>query len=152
MDLLKIKALIDMMATSDLLELEIAENGWTLRLARASKNTTRSTQTQRASSLVEPPATTAPVESSGSQISSAVVADAADVQAPLSGVIHLAPGPGKPPFVMQGQTVKAGTTVCVIEAMKVLNEVRAARDGKVETIHVESGAEVDAGQPLMRIA
>ena len=79
-------------------------------------------------------------------------AASADLQAPLSGVIYLAPAPGKPPFVSQGQTVKAGTTVCVIEAMKVFNEVRAARDGRIETIHVASGAEVDAGQPLMSIA
>ncbi|WP_459575412.1 acetyl-CoA carboxylase biotin carboxyl carrier protein [Cupriavidus sp. 8B] len=72
--------------------------------------------------------------------------------APLFGIVHLRPSPDEPAFVQPGQTVEAGQTVCVIEAMKVFNAVLAERDGMVEAVLVESGNEVDAGQPLIRFA
>jgi acetyl-CoA carboxylase biotin carboxyl carrier protein len=149
MDLQKIKALIEVMSNSDLSELEFVEDGWTLRLARASKASARPDQTNGKSARVETPATLMPLETTPPRRPAAV---SAELQAPLSGVIYLSPAPGKPPFVSEGQTVKAGTIVCVIEAMKVLNEVRAAHDGRIEAIHIVSGAEVNAGQTLMRIA
>jgi len=70
--------------------------------------------------------------------------------APLYGVVHLQPTPGEPPFVQAGQAVRAGQTLCVIEAMKVFNEVRAERDATVEAVLVRSGQEVEAGQALFR--
>ncbi|MFX5914895.1 biotin/lipoyl-containing protein, partial [Acinetobacter baumannii] len=73
------------------------------------------------------------------------------IHAPLSGVVHLHPAPGEPAFVAAGQSIAADATVCVIEAMKMFNVVRAGRAGIVETILVASGTEVEAGQPLMRI-
>ena len=72
--------------------------------------------------------------------------------APLYGVVHLSPGPGEPPFVVPGQNVSAGQTLCVVEAMKVFNEVRAEQDATIVEVLVESGQEVDADQPLMRFA
>ncbi len=150
MDLDKIKALIDMMAKSDMAELEFAENGWTLRLSRAPKVTSQAAETSPGPTHAFKHMPPVLVSVEGARIRSS--AASADVQAPLSGVLHLTPAPGRPPFVTPGQAIKAGTTVCVIEAMKVFNEVRAARDGTVEAIHVASGVEVDAGQALMRIA
>ena len=75
-----------------------------------------------------------------------------EVLATLYGVVHLQPSPGEPPFVEAGASVKAGQTLCVIEAMKVFNEVRAERDGTVESVMVKSGQEVEAGQALLRFA
>jgi acetyl-CoA carboxylase biotin carboxyl carrier protein len=72
--------------------------------------------------------------------------------APLYGVVHLSPAPGEAPFVAVGRAVTAGDVVCVIEAMKVFNEVRAEHAGEVAEILVSSGQEVDAGQPLLRFA
>jgi acetyl-CoA carboxylase biotin carboxyl carrier protein len=72
--------------------------------------------------------------------------------APLYGVVHLRPTPDEPPFVVAGQAVKAGQTLCVIEAMKVFNEVRAEYDATVAAVLVTSGQEVEAGQALMRFA
>jgi acetyl-CoA carboxylase biotin carboxyl carrier protein len=146
MDLDKIKQLIDAMAASDLAGLELIEDGWTLRLSRTTK--TARAQSLAPKSVPEPrafaPAQTAPDEPTA--------AATVDMPAPLSGVVYLRPAPDKPPFVTVGQVITAGTPVCVIEAMKVFNEVCADADGVVEAIMVASGHEIDAGQPLLRLA
>ena len=145
MDLDKIKQLIDAMATSDLAELEVSENGWTLRLTRNARlpdlapgRLERSTST--ASS---PQRRFAAISGNGPTLQNE---STTDVSAPLSGVVYFRPAPDKPPFVEVGQIIKAGTTVCVIEAMKVFNEDRAERDGAIEAILAEAGQEVEAGQ------
>ncbi len=151
MDLEKIKQLIDAMAASDLTELEVIEPTWTLRLSRAEKPAqvpvSPSPPEPRAKAFVPVRSVSAGVSTSATVETSATV----DLPAPLSGVVYLQPAPGKPPFVTVGQTIKAGTPVCVIEAMKVFNEVRAEADGVVEAIMVTSGHEIDAGQPLLRL-
>jgi acetyl-CoA carboxylase biotin carboxyl carrier protein len=144
MDLDKIKHLIDAMAASDLAELELIENGWTLRLSRNAKSAPMLTSTS------EP--FTRPFAPARSMPSAPAISATHDMPAPLSGVVYLQPAPGKPPFVTVGQVITAGTPVCVIEAMKVFNEVRAEADGVVEAIMVTSGHEIDAGQPLLRLS
>ena len=72
--------------------------------------------------------------------------------APLFGVVHLQQSPGDPPFVSVGQAIRAGQTLCVIEAMKVFNEVRAEHGATVADVLVASGQDVEAGQPLFRFA
>ena len=84
--------------------------------------------------------------------SRAAAAPGPELRAPLSGVLHLRPAPDAEPFVRVGQTVQAGDPVCIIEAMKVFNQVRAERAGCVVAILAEGGTEVDAGQTLLRIA
>lgn len=74
------------------------------------------------------------------------------MRAPLYGVVHLKPAPDEPPFVTAGIAVKAGQTLCMIEAMKIFNEVRAEHDATVEAVLVTSGQEVEAGQALLRLA
>jgi acetyl-CoA carboxylase biotin carboxyl carrier protein len=148
MDLNDIKALIEAMQSSDLAEMEFSENGWTLRLVRntgysrppANPDPDQPAELQPVAP-VQPdiPAFTAPVLPKG------------DVRAPLSGIVHLQPAPDQPPFVQVGQPVQAGVTVCIIEAMKVFNSVRAERDGTVEAVLVAPGDDVEAGQTLMRI-
>jgi acetyl-CoA carboxylase biotin carboxyl carrier protein len=70
----------------------------------------------------------------------------------MVGTFYRAPAPGSKPFVEAGQAVKAGDVVCVIEAMKLLNEIEADRDGVIKTILVENGQPVEYGQPLIVIA
>ncbi|MDL2295120.1 acetyl-CoA carboxylase, biotin carboxyl carrier protein, partial [Ruminococcaceae bacterium OttesenSCG-928-D13] len=70
------------------------------------------------------------------------------LKAPLVGNVYLAPGPGKPPFVAPGTAVKKGQTLCIIEAMKVMNEFPAPRDGVVAVVHVKNEQLVEYGQPL----
>ncbi len=73
------------------------------------------------------------------------------VVAPLFGIVYLQPAPNAPVFVSPGQAVTAGTPLCVIEAMKMLHEIRAERDGTIAAVLVSSGQEVEAGQELMRL-
>jgi acetyl-CoA carboxylase biotin carboxyl carrier protein len=145
MDLQKIKQLIDAMAASDLTELELVEATWTLRLSRAAKP-----QSARTSGP-SPGARSKSFEPQQVTLVEPDRSSTVDVHAPLSGVVYLQPAPDKPPFVSIGQAITAGTPICVIEAMKVFNEVRAEADGVVEAIMVTSGGEIDAGQPVLRL-
>jgi acetyl-CoA carboxylase biotin carboxyl carrier protein len=140
MDAPQIKAFIDAMASSGLDEMEVAHEGWTLRLVRrpgvaaSSANQTTVPRAARRTTAAAP----------------SPAAESNDVCAPLFGIVHLHPSPGSPPFVSAGQSVCAGQTLAVIEAMKVFNEVHAERNGVVDAVMVDSGVEVEAGQPLLR--
>ena len=141
----QIKTLIDALAGSDLSELEYSENGSTLRLVK-----------QSALAGLPPRSTQAPVRVASDAGEGPVAAQApakgpSECLAPLYGVVHLQSNPGEPPFVQPGEPVKAGQMLCVIEAMKVFNEVRAEHDCRVVEILVASGAEVEAGQALLRL-
>ena len=152
----QIKTLIDALAASDLAELEYSENGSTLRLVKQSAldNPPLARSVRRA------PAVTplegegeGPAASDNAPLNEPPIAQPglpAECLAPLYGVIHLQPSPGEPSFVQPGQAVAAGQTLCVIEAMKVFNEVRAEADLTVQAVLVRSGDEVEAGQPLFR--
>lgn len=138
----QIKTLIDALAASDLAELAYSENGSTLRLVKQSALTgvapaARSPAVVRRASAAMP----------GQPMSAA----APECLAPLYGVVHLQPAPGEPPFVQPGQAVEACQLLCVIEAMKMFNEVRAEAAATVQAVLVHSGQEVDAGQPLFRL-
>jgi acetyl-CoA carboxylase biotin carboxyl carrier protein len=73
------------------------------------------------------------------------------LEAPLAGIVHFRPAPDAPAFIEPGDAVRVGDPLCIIEAMKVFNTVRAEHDGVVAAILVPSGSEVDAGQPLLRL-
>jgi acetyl-CoA carboxylase biotin carboxyl carrier protein len=149
MDPQQIKAFIDAMQASDLTEMEFSQDGWTLRLVRDGANAVRpelvlrQAQDDRGLRQAQPERATT---------TTATPPAAKELAAPLFGVVHLQQSPGDPPFVVAGQTVKAGQTLCVIEAMKVFNEVRADADATVAEVLVTSGQEVEAGQPLLRFA
>jgi acetyl-CoA carboxylase biotin carboxyl carrier protein len=135
MDLIVIKALIETMTASDLSEMEVSENGWTLRLRRDASATAEAPPTRP---RPRPPVRAAPASG--------------DLRAPLPGVVHLQSAPAAAPFVREGDVVAAGAVLCLIEAMKVFNTVRAECSGAVSEILVASGSEVESGQLLMRIA
>lgn len=143
MDPQQIKSFIDAMVASDLTEMEFSQEGWTLRLVRQHAGVAPAPGRAGAvaigarSVLPTTPATVAP-------------ASPRELQAPLFGIVHLQAGPGEAPFVAAGQAVRAGQTLCVIEAMKVFNEVLAEHDAVVDAVLVNSGLEVEAGQPLLR--
>ena len=159
----RIKAFIDAMAASDLDELEFGEDGWTLRLVRrgvgpaadghdGTANANAAARTHHASAAALD-AQAGAAEAAHAQGSSRPAAAAPrDLTSPLFGIVHLQQAPGEPAFVRVGERVEAGRTLCVVEAMKVFNEVCADRDGTVAAVLVASGQEVDAGQPLFRFA
>lgn len=136
----QIKAFIDAMAASDLSEMEFSQDGWTLRLVRRGGTVDAARTAPASTARPMPPSSPSPS------------AAARELTAPLFGVVHLQQSPGDPPFVSVGQAVKAGQTLCVIEAMKVFNEVLAEHDATVTAVLVASGQDVEAGQPLLRFA
>ena len=144
MDAQRIKTFIDAMASSDLAEMEVSHEGWTLRLVRGA--------TSPAPAAAAPPRGAAATAPLAAMPSPGTADTPRELAAPLYGVVHLKPAPDEAPFVVVGQSVKAGQTLCVIEAMKVFNEVRAEFDARIDAVLVTSGQEVEAGQPLLRFA
>ena len=148
MDLDRIKSLIDVMASSDLAEMQFSEGGWSLRLVRRAQpgDVSISAPTREAAAAAERvrPARTGP--------DPALEEAPQHLVAPLFGIVHLRPAPDAPEFVSPGQAVTAGTPLCIIEAMKMFHEVRAERDAIISAVLVSSGQEVQAGQELMRFA
>lgn len=137
MDALQIKVFIDAMAASGLAEMQASKDGWSLRLVRDSvRDPVRDPMHGNAAA---PSPAVAAAGGPGEQCSS------------LCGVVFLRSSPGALPFVQVGQAVTTGQTLCVIEAMKIFNEVGAQCDGIVEAVLVESGQEVEVGQPLVRL-
>jgi acetyl-CoA carboxylase biotin carboxyl carrier protein len=152
MTLDEIKALIDAMGASDLVEMEVRKDGWTLRLVRHGGSAAVPSPTGNARpAQIAAQARPVPVDNLQASVTK-IAAFTNDVRAPLSGIVYLGPSPEAPPFVTVGQTVKAGSILCTIEAMKMFNSVTAERDGVIEAILVTTGAEVIAGQSLLRIA
>jgi acetyl-CoA carboxylase biotin carboxyl carrier protein len=148
MDLDRVKSLIDAMAASDLAEMQVSEEGWSLRLVRRPQPSDMA-----ASSHVVSIAAPSDVRSqlARARLDRPPTDETSGVVAPLFGIVYLQPAPNAPAFVSPGQPVKAGAPLCVIEAMKMLHEVRAERDGVVSAVLVSSGQEVEAGQQLMRL-
>ena len=138
----QIKTLIDALAASDLAELEYSEDGSTLRLVKQSALAAAPAARRLAAGRKAPAAASAEP--------APPAAAAAECLAPLYGVVHLQPAPGEPPFVQPGQAIEAGQMLCVIEAMKMFNEVRAEAAATVQSVLVSSGQEVEAGEPLFR--
>lgn len=152
MDLRKVKTLIDLVQQSDITELEITEGEERVRISRGSVVM----QAQPVAAPVILPSALAPTAEVSAAATPAVEAPA-EVQgfvlkSPMVGTFYRASSPGGKAFVDVGQAVKAGETVCIIEAMKLLNEIEAGADGVVKEILVENGQPVEYGQPLMLIA
>lgn len=150
MDLRKLKTLIDLVAESDIAELEVTEGESKVRIVKsgvAPQNQVVMMQPQSlpqtASSSVAPEIVAAPAAS--------VEPQGHIVKSPMVGSFYRSSAPGSPPFVEVGSTVKEGQTLCIIEAMKLLNEIDADASGTIIQILVENGQPVEFGQPLFVI-
>ncbi len=151
MDLRKLKTLIDLVQNSGISELEISEGEEKIRIA---KHLTAAPATTMVSMPVAAPAAPAAVSSAPTPAPAAPAAVQAEghvVKAPMVGTFYRASSPDASPFVEVGQTVKAGDTLCVIEAMKLMNEIEADISGVIKAIQVENGQAVEYGQPMFVI-
>ena len=135
MDIRKIKKLIDLMIESDLQAIEVKEGDQSISLTR------RNPVIAAAPTTMALPTPEAPVVKSSR---------GAIETAPMVGVFYAAPSPGEAPFVKVGQTVSAGETLGIIEAMKIMNPIEATQSGVIEEILVKNGDVVQFGQPLFR--
>lgn len=148
MDVKKIESLAKLMKETGLTGLELVEEGQQLRLER---------QVEVVAAPVAVPAPAAPVPATGAEAlgvtheEPAPVKEGTLVLAPTVGVFYSAPSPDARPFVEVGDQVKKGDTLCIIEAMKLMNEIPAEVDGTVAEICVGNGQVVEFNQPLFRI-
>jgi acetyl-CoA carboxylase biotin carboxyl carrier protein len=145
MDLRKLKTLIDLVSESGIAELEVTEGEDKVRIV---KHVAVGTASPAPTPLIAaaPVPAAAPTVALGSEEVAGHV-----VKSPMVGTFYRAPSPGAPSFIELGATVKAGDTLCIIEAMKLLNEIESDVSGTVKKILVENGQPVEYGQPLFII-
>jgi len=142
MDIRKVKKLIELIEASDIAEIEIHEGEESVRISRYGSAVPMIAAPATAATAVAENADNEPKEPeiTGHQIKS-----------PMVGTFYEAPSPGAKPFVREGQHVSAGDTLCIIEAMKILNQIESDKSGTVKQILVENGQPVEYNQPLFII-
>ena len=151
MDIRKLKKLIELLNESDVAEIEIREGEESVRISRYSSVAPAPVPT---TAIAPPPPAPAPAPAeTGSAQAEAEPAlpEGHVVKSPMVGTFYRAPSPGAKPFVEVGDRVEAGDTLCIIEAMKILNQIEADQAGTVAAILVENGEPVEYGQPLFVI-
>ena len=150
MDLRKLKTLIDLVAESDIAELEVTEGEGKVRIVKSTPPMhMMATPTFMATQQQAHPQTAPAPAAAPSQ--AAPIDDAHRVASPMVGTFYRAASPGAPNFVEVGSSVKEGDTICIIEAMKLLNEIEADRTGVIKAVLVENGQPVEFGQALFLI-
>lgn len=159
MDFRKLKKLIDLVEESGITELEITEGEEKVRIAKAAN-----VLPQPIIPAMPAPPTLMPVPSSPITLGEEIdiqpvevstepdIPEGSLIRSPMVGTFYRAASPTSPPYVDVGQSVSAGDTVCIIEAMKLLNEIEAERSGVVKAVLVENGQPVEYNQPLFVIA
>ena len=155
MDLRKLKTLIDLVAESAIEELEVTEGESKVRIVKSSPNAQNQVvmvPQQQAYAPAAAPVAAAPVAAAAPAApAAAAVPEGHIVKSPMVGTFYRSSAPGAPAFVEVGKEVKEGDTLCIIEAMKLLNEIDADKGGVVKQILVENGQAVEFGQPLFVI-
>jgi acetyl-CoA carboxylase biotin carboxyl carrier protein len=148
MDIRKIKKLIELLEESGLAELEISEGEESVRIARFTQGVNVAAQGQ----LVAMPMQAAPTPASVPPAATPVEQHHENtVTAPMVGTFYASPVPGAKPFVEIGQEVRAGQVLCIIEAMKMMNQIESERTGKIIAVLAKNGEPVEFGQPLFAI-
>ena len=147
MDIRKVKKLIELLEESGVAEIEIHEGEESVRISRGNSTIVAAPPTTPAA------ASSTPAEKvfSGSQTDDDTKIVGDKVTAPMVGIFYEALAPGKPSFVELGQSVKKGDVLCIIEAMKIMNQVESEHDGVISKIMVENGDPVEYGQLLFVI-
>jgi acetyl-CoA carboxylase biotin carboxyl carrier protein len=155
MDLRKLKTLIDLVSESNVSELEITEAEGKVRIVKSAPAATMMYASPAPAPLAgvaapsvqveAPPAVTAPASAAAPEVKGHIV------KSPMVGTFYRSASPGAKPFAEVGQAIKEGEPICIVEAMKILNEIEADHSGTVTQILVENGQAVEYGQPLFVI-
>jgi acetyl-CoA carboxylase biotin carboxyl carrier protein len=151
MDIRKVKKLIELLEESDIAEIEIHEGEESVRISRNSS-------VVQSMFAAPAPVAAAPLAAPAAAPAASVAAPARAaepeghlIRSPMVGTFYRAPSPGAKPFVEEGQAVSSGETLCIIEAMKILNQIESDKSGKVVEILVENGQPVEYNEPLFVI-
>ena len=154
MDIRKVKKLIELLEESDINEIEIIEGEESVRISRSGN----SQQVTVAAPYPPPPTYAAAVAptpaapaSNGAATEPATIDEGHVVKSPMVGTFYSSPSPTSPVFCEVGQSVKAGDVVCIVEAMKMMNQIEADKSGTIAAILVENGEPVEFDQPLVSI-
>ena len=149
MDLRKLKTLIDLVSDSNVSELEITEAEGKVRIVKSSGAPTVMQQPM----MMAPAPIAVVAATAAAPVQEAIAAESAShsVKSPMVGTFYRSASPGAKPFVEVGSIVKEGETICIIEAMKILNEIEADKSGTITKILCENGQAVEYGQPLYLI-
>jgi acetyl-CoA carboxylase biotin carboxyl carrier protein len=148
MDIRKVKKLIELLEESGVSEIEISEGEESVRISRYPKSGTVTTSVAAAAPPAAAPQAAAPAMPAQNPVAPV---PGQQVTAPMVGTFYSGPAPGAKPFVEIGTEVKPGDTLCVIEAMKMMNQIESEFAGRVVSILVENGSPVEFGQPLFVI-
>ena len=150
MDIRKVKKLIELLEESGIDELEIREGEESVRISRHSK--TPAQPYYAPAPMAAPVAAPAPAAApAAAEAPAAPKLNGFVVKSPMVGTFYRTPAPTSPAFVEVGQTVKKGDTICIVEAMKMMNHIQAEASGVIESILVENGQPVEFDQPLFTI-
>jgi acetyl-CoA carboxylase biotin carboxyl carrier protein len=154
MDMRKLKTLVDLVSESNISELEITEAEGKVRIVKAGYGVPTTMMMQPAGQMMmqQAPQQHAPAGEAAASAPAAEAAPAAPtghvVKSPMVGTFYRSASPGSKPFVEIGSAIKEGDPICIVEAMKIMNEIEADMSGTVSKILVENGQAVEFGQPL----
>ncbi len=154
MDLRKLKTLIDLVSESGISELEVTEGEGKVRIVKNAPPVYVQSPAPAYAAPMAPgfPAAAHPAEAAAAAAPAPAAPQGHVTTSPMVGTFYRSPSPGSDPFVQVGDTVKEGQTLCIIEAMKLLNEIEADASGVVKEILADNGQAVEYGQPLFVIA
>ncbi|MEX6662588.1 acetyl-CoA carboxylase biotin carboxyl carrier protein [Pseudomonas sp. W2-17] len=150
MDIRKVKKLIELLEESGIDELEIREGEESVRISRHSKTPAQQYYAPAPVAAPAPAPVAAPVAAAAEAPAAPQYAGNV-IKSPMVGTFYRTPAPGSPAFVEVGKTVKKGDTICIVEAMKMMNHIEAEVSGTIESILVENGQPVEYDQPLFTI-
>ena len=149
MDIRKVKKLIELLEESGIDELEIHEGEESVRISRNSKQAAPATHYVQAPQPSAP--APAPASSPAAPAAESNVPSGHQMRSPMVGTFYRSPSPEAGPFVEEGQQVKVGDVLCIVEAMKMMNQIEADKSGTIQAILVENGEPVEYDQPLFVI-
>ena len=151
-DLKDIKAIIDLMKKNSIAEFELERQDFKIKLKRAGNGSVSSAQFEEPSMIAyAPPTATLPVHSPGSAPVAVLTSTDVEIKSPMIGTFYRAPSPEAGHYAEIGTEVTPDTVVCIIEAMKVMNEIKAEAKGVITQVLVENAKPVEFGQPLFKI-
>ena len=155
MDLRKLKTLIDLVEASDISELELTEGEEKVKISRQNNKAQSLAPVNYVQQPIQPPVNQQPqaqTEEPLGKVDTTTIDNKDAITSPMVGTFYRSASPDSAPFIDIGSTVKKGETLCIIEAMKILNEIESDKEGTRSKILIENGQPVEFGQPLFEIS
>ena len=155
MDLRKLKTLIDLVEASDISELELTEGEEKVKISRQNNTVSSLPPANYVQQPIQPTVNQQPQVQSevlSDKVETATTDNKNSITSPMVGTFYRSASPDSAPFIDIGSTVKKGETLCIIEAMKILNEIESDKEGTISKILIENGQPVEYGQPLFEIS